>query len=262
MVAGAFVDLDGTVYRGRRTVPGAADGIRSLRDRGITVYFLSNKPIDRREEYAEKLTDLGIPADASEVLTSASVTGEFLASTYPDARPLVVGEEALVRELEDAGLRPTDDPDEAGVVVASMDREFTYEKLHRAMDAIDGGALFVATNPDRTCPVESGEIPDAAGMIGAIRGVTDADLDHLVGKPSEIMLEAALERLGHAAEDCLLIGDRLETDIAMGERAGMTTVLVRTGVTDDRALAASEHEPDHVIESLGEIEGVLSSIDE
>lgn len=254
---GAILDLDGTVYRGDDLLPGADDGVADLRAAGASVLFVTNKPVDRRSEYTAKLDRLGVPCDDGDVITSATVTADFLATHRPDSVSYVVGEEPLREELRAAGLAVTDDPAAATVVVASMDRAFDYATLADALAALDDETLFVATNPDRTCPVADGEIPDAAGMIGAIEGVTGRDLDRLMGKPSETMLRAASRRLGADPGDCLVVGDRLETDIAMGNRAGMTTVLVLTGVTDRGDLADSDVEPDHVVESLGAVGEVV-----
>lgn len=254
---GAILDLDGTVYRGDSLLPGAAEGIATLRDDGVRVLFVTNKPTGRRDRYRDKLDRLGVPADAEDVVTSSSVTADYLARHHPEATSYVVGEEPLRDELREAGQSVTDDPDETDVVVASMDREFDYETLTDALEAMDDETLFVATNPDRTCPVSDGEIPDAAGMIGAIEGVTDHSLDQLMGKPSETMMREAEARLRVDADRCLLVGDRLETDIVMGNRAGMTTVLVLTGVTDRATLAESSVRPDHVVDTLGDIEEVV-----
>jgi len=265
-VEGAVVDLDGTVYRGDALIDGADEGVAALRDRGASVLFVTNKAIDRRERYREKLVDLGVPCTLEDLLTSATITADFLAREHPDRPVFVVGEEPLREELRAVDLSVTGDPELAEVVVASMDREFDYATLSDALAGLDDDddALFVATNPDRTCPVADGEIPDAAGMIGAIEGVTGRELDRVLGKPSATTIEAAMGRVADATgrdhadpADCVMVGDRLETDIAMGERAGMTTVLVLSGVTDRADLDDAPVEPDHVIESLGEIEEVL-----
>lgn len=254
---GAIVDLDGTVYRGGRLVDGAKDGVQYLRDRGMRILFLTNKPIHRRRAYLQKLDSLGIQASRDDVVTSASTTAEYLAATQPDSPAFVIGEDPLVDELERAGLRVTGDPDEAKVLVASLDRQFDYRKLSHALDALDDETDFIATNPDRTCPVEDGEIPDTAGMIGAIEGVTGRPTDRVIGKPSPITVETATSRIGVDPSQCLMIGDRVETDIAMGERAGMTTVLVLSGVTDRKAVQTAEYDPDYVIESLGDIRKII-----
>jgi len=253
---GAVVDLDGTVYRGDELIAGADSGVEALRRR-TAVAFVSNKAIERRADYARKLTDLGVPTEPAEVLNSGAMTADLLARDHPGGSALVIGEAPLVAELEAAGVRVTDAPGDADVVVASMDRSFDYEALTAALEALDDDTAFVATNPDRTCPVAGGEVPDAAGMIGAVEGVTGRELDAVAGKPSQTAITAATNHLGAAPEDCLLVGDRLETDVEMGERAGMTTALVLTGVTDEADLDGAAVEPDYVLDSLAGIEAVF-----
>jgi HAD superfamily hydrolase (TIGR01450 family) len=172
----------------------------------------------------------------------------------------VIGEPPLVEELRAAGLAPVDDA-RVDYVVVAFDRTFDYRKLDVALQAVKRhGARLVGTNPDRTCPVEGGEIPDAAGMIGAVEGVTGRRVDPVVGKPSPITLRVALDRLGLLAADCAVVGDRLETDIAMGRAAGLGTILVLTGITRAGDPEIARWRPDHVVGSLGELlDGVAAS---
>lgn len=250
---GFIVDLDGTVYRGERLLPGAKAAVAALRDAGRRVCFLSNKPIASRADYAAKLTRLGVPTDVDEVINSSYVLARYLAREAPGARCFVIGEPPLVAELERAGLAPVDGPEVDWVVVA-FDRTFAYRKLEIALRAVTRhGARLIGTNPDRTCPTEDGEIPDAAGMIGAVEGVTGRRVDPIVGKPSPITLRVALERLGLPAADCAVVGDRLETDIAMGKAAGLATVLVLTGITAPGDPAIARWRPDHVLASLEDL---------
>jgi len=253
----AFVDLDGTVYRGDSLVEGADSGVETLRAANVDVLFVSNKAIERRADYVRKLTDLGLEVSRDRVVNSGWVTAVYVADRYPEVEAFVVGEDPLITEFETAGIAVARDSP-GDLLVVSMDRSFTYEKLDLAMRTLDDGAPFLATNPDRTCPTESGAIPDAAGMIGAVEGVTGREPDAVLGKPSETMVETALATVDADPEECLVVGDRLETDILMGERAGMTTVLVLSGVTDRETLAASDVQPDHVLESLGDIASVLA----
>ncbi len=250
---GFIFDLDGTVYRGERLLPGAKGVVSALREAGRQVCFLSNKPIASREDYAAKLTRLGVPTEVDEVINSSYVLARHLAREAPGARCFVIGEPPLVAELERAGLAPVDGP-RVDYVVVAFDRTFDYRKLDVALQAVKRhGARLIGTNPDRTCPTEDGEIPDAAGMIGAVEGVTGCRVDPIVGKPSPIMLRVALERLGLEARDCAVVGDRLETDIAMGKAAGLATILVLTGITPPGDPAIARWRPDHVLASLEEI---------
>ncbi|WP_144902648.1 HAD-IIA family hydrolase [Halobellus captivus] len=251
----AILDLDGTVYLGEGLIDGADKSIETLRERLGTVLFLTNKAISRRQDYSEKLQRLGVETSVDDVINSGWVTAQYVRDHYPDAEAYVVGESPLVEEFRDAGVTTTDAPGD--LLVASMDRQFDYEKLDVAMRTLDGGAPFLATNPDRTCPTENGEIPDAAGMIGAIEGVTGRTVDEILGKPSPRMVETALDVVGVEPEACLMVGDRIETDIRMGERAGMTTVLVLSGVTDRETIEEVDVEPDYVLESIADIDDVL-----
>lgn len=249
---GWLFDLDGTVYRGQALVPGADAVIAALRADGRRVAFLSNKPLETRAQYADKLTRLGIPTAADDVVNSSLVLARHLRRLDPGAPVFVIGEPPLIAELEDHGFEVRRDARVRWVVIA-FDRTFDYAKLNIALQAVRGGARLIATNPDRTCPTEDGEIPDCAGMIAAVEAVTGRAVDVVVGKPSPIILEVALERLGVPAADAVIVGDRLETDIVMGKRQGLATVLVLSGVTraDDPRIA--ELAPDAVIRSIGEL---------
>jgi arabinose operon protein AraL len=164
----------------------------------------------------------------------------------------VIGESPLIGELRAHGFEVRRDRRVRWVVIA-FDRTFDYAKLNTALQAVRQGARLIATNPDRTCPTEDGEIPDCAGMTAAVEAVTGRTVEVVVGKPSPIMLEVALQHLGVTAGECVIVGDRLETDVVMGKRLGLATVLVLTGVTraDDPRIA--ETAPDLVLPSLRDL---------
>jgi NagD protein len=260
MFKGFIFDLDGTVYLSDKLIPGADRVIRLLREKGRKVVFLSNKPIQTREDYASKLTRLGIPTQPEEVINSTFVMINYLKKNAPQAKLFVVGETPFVEELRKAGFTITEEPKEIEHVVVAFDRTFDYRKLNIAFQAIKLGAHFVATNPDRTCPVEGGEIPDCAGMIAAIEAVTQKKVEVVVGKPSPFIIQAALEVMGLRPEDCILIGDRLETDIKMGKESGIATGIVLTGVTNEETLREIKHtsiQPDFVFQSIADVENLL-----
>ena len=139
----------------------------------------------------------------------------------------------MLMEMRAHGFEVRDDARVRWVVIA-FDRTFTYAKLDTALQAVKGGARLIATNPDRTCPVEGGEIPDCAGMIAAVEAVTDRQVEAIVGKPSPIILEVALAALGVPAAQTAMVGDRIETDIVMAKRSGLAAILVLSGVTRAR----------------------------
>jgi arabinose operon protein AraL len=251
--SGYLFDLDGTVYLGERLIAGARETIETLKALKKKIVYLSNKPIQTRENYAAKLTRLGIPTNPAEVINSSLVMARWLSSRAQGTTIFVVGEPPLIAEMSLAGFRISEDPGEIRYVVASFDRTFDYRKLNIALQAIKRGAHFVATNPDRTCPVEGGEIPDCAAMIGAIEGATGKKVETIVGKPSDIMIQVAVDLMGLQPRECLFVGDRLETDMLMGKRAGMATALVLTGVTDRKCLQGSNIRPDYVWENIAEM---------
>ncbi len=250
---GYVFDLDGTVYLGDSLLPGAKRTIETLRTAGSRVLFLSNKPLQTRADYAAKLTLLSIPTSPGEVINSSWVLARWLEQESPGAALFVVGEPPLIEELRAAGFRLTEQPGEIQFVVASFDRTFDYRKLQIAFDAIRAGARFVATNGDRYCPTPTGGLPDAAAVIGAIEGCTGKQVEVIVGKPSPITARAILDRLQLPASECIIVGDRLETDIRMGQEAGMATAVVLTGVTTAELLAASEIRPNYVLRRLDEL---------
>src|SRR4030065_511635 len=256
MVRGFIFDLYGTIYRSDNLIPGADGVIRLLRENERKVIFLSNKPIQTREDYASKLPRLGIPTKPDEVINSTLVMANYLKKNGPQAKLFVVGEIPFVEELKRAGFSITDEPKEIEYVVVAFDRTFDYRKLNIAFQAIKLGAHFVATNPDRTCPVEGGEIPDCAGMIAAIEAVTQKKVEAIVGKPSPLMIQAAMDVMGLKPEECILIGDRLETDIKMGKEAGIATGIVLTGVTDEKTLKESPIYPDFIFQSIADLQNL------
>ncbi len=253
--AGYLFDLDGTIYLGEELIPGAAETVARLRARSARVQFLSNKPIARRESYAEKLSKLGIATEAGDVVNSPLASARYLAAEHPGASVLSMGEAALNEELTEAGVRLTEDHEEAEIVLASWDRTISWPQLDAAHQALRRGALFCATNPDTVCPLEGGKtVPDTGAIIAYLEASTGRKLDIMIGKPSPIITEMALAEIGLSAEQCLMVGDRLDTDMEMGQESGLDTALVLTGVTARDELEGSSIEPTWVLESVAGIE--------
>ncbi|MEN3010919.1 MAG: HAD-IIA family hydrolase [Candidatus Bipolaricaulaceae bacterium] len=252
-ICGYLIDLDGTVYRGEAPVPHAGAALRVVRSRGRRLLFISNNPLYSRKDYAEKLSWLGIPTAERDVINSSFVLARHLAREAPGAKVFALGEPPLLEELRRAGLTLTEEPREIEYVVAAFDRTFDYRKLDIAFQALQRGAHFYATNPDRTCPTEEGEIPDAAAVIAALEAASGRKVERVFGKPSAYMVEMALEVLGLPPQACALVGDRLETDIRMAKEHGLTAILVLTGVTRPEDLAHSPIQPDYVIPSIAEL---------
>lgn len=253
LYAAYVFDLDGTVFLGDALLPTAGETIATLREQGRRTVFLSNNPTYTREDFATKLTRLGLAVAPEDVINSSVVMVDFLKRHLPEGRLFVVGEEPLKRELTGAGFTLTEEPAEIDAVIASFDRTFEYRKLQIAFDAIRAGARFFATNADRFCPVPGGGQPDAAAMIAAIEACTATEVEAVVGKPSQHTIDAILNLLGLTADRCLMTGDRLETDIQMGLNAGMDTALTLTGATDEAELTESDIEPTYVIRRLSDL---------
>lgn len=247
-------DQDGTIYLGDEALPGAVATITALREQGCRTIFLSNNPTKTRAQYADKLAHLGIPTPIDDIVNSSWVLVQWLLDAAPTARLFVVGEEPLKQDLREAGFSLSEQAGEIDIVVASFDRTFTYRKLQIAFDAIRAGARLVATNPDRYCPVPGGGEPDCAAIIAAIEACTGATCDPVVGKPSPIMVATITALLDLPAARCIVVGDRLETDIQMGLDAGMATCLVLTGDATRETLATSGLQPTLV---LDRIDGLL-----
>ena len=253
----AILDVDGTIVRGEELLAGAPAGIGALERAGCDRLLFSNNPTRSGDYYREKLAPHGVDVDPNAVLTSASVSAAYLRTTHPDERVYLVGGERLEGILEAANVAVTDDPAAADVVLGSFTREFSYGTLWESLEALEDGVPFYGTDPDTTIPVDDGLIPGSGAILAAMEAVAGREPDAILGKPSTIAADAAIERLATDPARTLVVGDRLNTDIALGNRAGMETALVLTGVTDHETLAASPIEPDHVLESLAEVEKLL-----
>jgi len=261
---GAIIDVDGTVVRGEERLPGVPAGLEALDSRSISRLFVSNNPTRPPEAYAEKLRRAGIDTTPDQVLTAASSTIAYLGRHHPTETVYLVGERGLREQLEAAGFavivagRHGNPESDADVAVVSIDREFDYDTLTTVARTIRAGELpIVGTDPDAVIPTAAGDVPGSGAMIAAVAGTTEREVDAVLGKPHEITRELALDRLDCAPEHCLVVGDRLDTDIALGVDAGMTTVLVRSGVTDGARLARATVTPDYVVDSLGDLQKVL-----
>ncbi len=246
-------DLDGTIYLGQHAIDGAVDTVNKLLERNKRVLFLTNKTIDSRENYVKKLNGLGIPAKLGQIISPTLVTLDLLRTRHRGEKVYVIGEPIFKAELERAGIAFAAKPEETDLIVVSWDRNFHYEQLNYAYQAIRCGAKVLATNPDRTCPVPGGDLPDCAGMIGAIEGATGLRIDYIAGKPSKYMADVALSIVNVPAECCLMVGDRLETDIKLGQHSGIRTALVLTGVSRPEDVESASHKPDYILDSVNDL---------
>jgi arabinose operon protein AraL len=254
---GVILDLDGTVYRGNHLLTGALSTIQWLQNHSYPLVYISNKPLESRSDYAAKLTRLGIPTRPENVIHSSLALVNYLENTMPGATIFAIGEKPLLDELS-SSFRLSEEINEIEAVVASFDRTFDYNKLNTAFQAIKKGARFFATNADVTCPVFGGEIPDAGAVIAALEACSGQKVEMVAGKPSPMIIKIAINELGVSPESCIVVGDRLETDILMGIQANISTGLVLTGVTCMEELERSPIKPDFILQNLGDLPEILS----
>ena len=250
-----FVDLDGTVWRGHEPIPGVEEGLAALRASGLPVVYVTNNTSVRRAEFRDRMTDAGLPSDLGPIVTAGWATAPFLAEYHTDDSVLVMGDAALQRDIEDAGLE-TVDSGTANVVVAAHDEDISHELLTTVLRAFGPNTTVIAPNRDRVYPSEDGPIPGAGASVGAVEGMTGQDA-LVVGKPETRLADIAAETVDATPKDCLIVGDNLETDILMGERVGMTTALVLTGVSTRAAAESAPVQPDHVLDSLADVDTLL-----
>jgi 4-nitrophenyl phosphatase len=248
-------DLDGTIYLGEDLLPGAKRLIDELRSRGTAVRFLSNNATKDPQQYADKLARLGLPTPIEEIVNTTVTTTRWLLENHPDAVVFPISEAPLKRAFEAAGIRMSENPAEIDIVVASYDRGFTYQKLQIAFDAIwfHKRARLVGTNPDRFCPFPGGRgEPDCAATIAAVEACTGITCEANLGKPNPAMLHAALTGMDVELSDCMMVGDRISTDIRMGLDTGMAAALVLTGETtvDDLEDLSAEDTPGIVVDRI------------
>ncbi len=253
---GLLIDMDGVVYLDSRPISDAIDFVREARERGKRVLFLTNNSRYTVKEYAARLRSMGLECDSECIFTSAVATADYIAENLsPRGRKaFVIGGDGLREELRRVGLELVEGEQAkwAELVVVGWDVELTYEKLKVGCLAIYRGAEFIGSNPDSSFPSPEGIWPGAGAIIACLEKATGRKAT-VVGKPNIFMMQLALARLGTAPDRTLMIGDRLETDVLGGWRAGMDTCLVLTGVTRREDLEGFEPRPDYVVESLKEL---------
>lgn len=246
-----LIDMDGVLWRGDKPMHALADFFDLLRQRKIGFVLTTNNASRAAEYYVERLAGYGIEISPAQVLTSAQATASYLAERSRPGTPIYfIGEAGLRQALTEEGFRlvPLGADEQPRYVVVGWDRHLTFDKLAQATLHIRAGASFIATNPDRTWPSERGLLPGAGAILAALKAATDVE-PTVIGKPSPLMLQIAMDRIGAQATTAML-GDRLETDILGGQNAGVTTILVLSGVATPDELETSSIQPDLVFEDI------------
>jgi len=245
-----LIDLDGVVWIGETPLPGLEEFFNCLHARDLQFLLVSNNAATSPEIVQSKLAGMGIEVTQGKVLTSSEASASFLADRLPPGTPvLVVGEAGLRSAVERSGLALAGGADDARAVVVGLDRQANWSSLTEAALAIRRGALFVATNPDVTFPIERGLALGSGALIAALKAATSLE-PVMVGKPEPHLYIQAMARLRSSPEETLAVGDRLETDILGGRRAGISTALLLSGVTRREDLERSPIRPDWVFEGL------------
>jgi HAD superfamily hydrolase (TIGR01450 family) len=227
----AFIfDLDGTIYRGSSIIKNAGQTINYLKNQGKKIIFISNKTTGTITEYYNFLKQGGLDICPDDIVNSTVVLKKFLVEKFPGSVFYAIGEEVFINEIKEAGLKYSENPADIEVLLVTLDRTLNYQKLEIAARALEKGARFFAANIDDTCPVDDGEVLDAGATISALEKRTHKKLENHFGKPSVFMFDEITRRLAVESSKVLLVGDRLETDIAMGNKFGIDTALVATGI--------------------------------
>ena len=254
---GVILDVDGTVVHGDEPIAGAADALAAIDDAGLERVFISNNPTDPPAAYEARFEAAGLAVDREEVFTAGTVTIDYLTTEHADDQLYVIANPGFVEQLAETSIVITDDPTAADALVASLDYSFDYEQLCNTVVALQDGTPFIGTDPDILIPQSGPDMPGSGAIINAIEGVAEREVDVICGKPSQFARQTALGYLDFPPEECLVVGDRLDTDIKLGTDAGMSTAVVKTGITDDDRLADSAISPDYVLDSIADIETII-----
>ena len=244
-----IIDMDGVLYRGDQPMPRLVEFFAFMRERPIRFILATNNSTRTSQEYADKLGQMGVTVSPDEILVSGQATARFLSREYPrGTRVHVFGMPSLKQALAEEGFLLADE--NVQLVVASMDRGVTYEKLKKATLLIRGGARFIATNLDPTYPSEEGLIPGTGSMIAALETASGVK-PQVIGKPEPIMYQLAMEQMGSNPKTTATIGDRVDTDILGGKRAGLTTICVLSGSSD--RVEAEAAETDMIFDDIAQL---------
>lgn len=244
---GYLFDLDGTIYRGKEPIPEAVEFVKQLKDAGIPYMFVTNNAARTREDMADTLQSMDIPAEPENVITSSMATASYIKEKKPLGSVYVIGEAGLLNAIRNEGL--TLDSENPDYVVVGLDRNLTYEKLALGSIAIRNGATFLSTNPDASIPTERGLLPGNGAITSVLKVATNTE-PIFIGKPEPIIIRQALELLKLDPSEAIMVGDNYHTDILAGIHAGVDTLLVHTGVTRKADLEHVGDQPTYFVETL------------
>ena len=245
-----LTDMDGVLVHENTPLPGAADLIRHWGETDTPFLVLTNNSIFTPRDLAARLRASGLHVPEERIWTSALATADFCASQIPGGSAFVIGESGMTNALHEVGLILTETaPD---YVVVGETRNYSFEAITRAIRLINAGSRFIATNPDATGPSADGVLP-ATGAVSALISKATGKDPYVVGKPNPMMFRSAMNRIGAHSEVTAMIGDRMDTDIVAGIEAGLHTVLVLTGISDEAEIARYPFRPDEILTGVHEL---------
>lgn len=252
-------DMDGTIYEEDRVFDGTLDLLKAIVDSGGRYVFITNNSSKSVIDYVKKVNRLGIEANIDNFFTSAQATILYLKKNHPGAKVYCQGTKSLVKELEDARIDVTEQVEPVDVVVVGFDMELTTEKLRKTCEILSTQeVVYLATNPDWVCPVSFGFIPDCGSICGMIKNATKK-WPVFIGKPERTMVDIVIGKFGVCADEAVVVGDRLYTDIATGLNAGVTAVCVLTGEATIEEIQEGDIKPTLTFNSVKDILNVVHS---
>jgi NagD protein len=245
-----LMDMDGVLVHEENLVDGADRFVARLTETGHPFLVLTNNSMYTPRDLAARLARIGLAVPAEAIWTSALATAQFLAEQRPGGSAYVIGESGLTTALHEVGYtQATTDPD---YVVLGETRTYSFERIARAIALIEGGAPFIATNPDPTGPSPAGPLP-ATGSVAALISTATGVNPYFVGKPNPLMMRSALRQIAAHSESTVMIGDRMDTDIVAGIEAGLETILVLTGISDRASAGRFSYLPSHIVDSVADL---------
>jgi NagD protein len=245
-----LTDMDGVLVHENRALPGAAELLQQWRDEGKPYLVLTNNSIYTPRDLSARLRASGLEVPEEAIWTSALATASFLKSQMPGGSAFVIGEAGITTALHEAGFIMTDtNPD---YVVVGETRNYSFEAITRAIRLISAGARFIVTNPDATGPSAEGPMP-ATGAVAALITKATGMEPYVVGKPNPMMFRSALNRIGAHSENTGMIGDRMDTDVVAGIEAGLHTILVLTGISDQAEIEKYPFRPDEILSGVQDL---------
>ena len=255
-------DMDGTLYLGDRLYDFTVELLETIRKAGKKYLFMTNNSSKSVEDYVKKLSKMGISATREDFMTSSQATAYYLHKHHRGQSLYVCGTESLKRELQQEGFTVTTDLDQAECIVMGFDTELTFQKLHDVSYLLltRKDIPYIATNPDLVCPTEFGSVPDCGSICAAVKNATGRT-PVVIGKPSPLIPQLAMEKLGISKEQTCVVGDRIYTDIKSGLNAGVTGILVMSGETTYEILDQSPDKPHLVLQDAGQIIAQLKKED-